>query len=85
MERPISQVSSSDDADRPKAGQSMTTKPPWQRLLWKKQPYPDNYVPDSFLDGLRTNCESQVARKKAFKERDSSSFVQGVDVLEGFD
>lgn len=31
---------------------------PWEKLLWRKQPYPDNYVPDSFLDQLRTNSTS---------------------------
>jgi hypothetical protein len=70
MEGPISEGSSSDDADRPK-GQSMTTKPPWQRLLWKKQPYPDNYVPDSFLDGLRTNCESRKLRGREPSKRET--------------
>lgn len=27
----------------------------WQRVLWKRQPYPDNYVPQSFLSDLRRN------------------------------
>ncbi|KDN51410.1 phosphatidylinositol N-acetylglucosaminyltransferase, partial [Tilletiaria anomala UBC 951] len=27
----------------------------WEKVLWKKQPYPDNYVPDSFLSALQTN------------------------------
>ncbi|KAI0312626.1 phosphatidylinositol N-acetylglucosaminyltransferase [Amylostereum chailletii] len=27
----------------------------WQRLLWEQQPYPDNYVPRSFLSSLSTN------------------------------
>ncbi|KAK0558092.1 glycosylphosphatidylinositol anchor biosynthesis [Tilletia horrida] len=27
----------------------------WERLLWKKQPFPDNYVPPTFLDKLETN------------------------------
>lgn len=29
--------------------------PPWQKLLWKAQPYPDNHVDASFLSELRTN------------------------------
>ncbi|EIN13728.1 phosphatidylinositol N-acetylglucosaminyltransferase [Punctularia strigosozonata HHB-11173 SS5] len=27
----------------------------WERVLWKRQPYPDNYVPPSFLSELRKN------------------------------
>lgn len=27
----------------------------WQKILWKQQPFPDNYVPDSFLSSLRKN------------------------------
>jgi hypothetical protein len=26
--------------------------PPWERVLWKPQPYEDNYVPRSFLESL---------------------------------
>ncbi|OCB84632.1 phosphatidylinositol N-acetylglucosaminyltransferase [Sanghuangporus baumii] len=28
----------------------------WEKVLWKKQPYPDNYIPDSFLSSLRRNA-----------------------------
>lgn len=28
----------------------------WERVLWKKKPYPDNYVPRTrFLEFLKTN------------------------------
>ncbi|OSD03446.1 phosphatidylinositol N-acetylglucosaminyltransferase [Trametes coccinea BRFM310] len=27
----------------------------WERVLWKKKPYPDNYVPRSFLSSLSKN------------------------------
>ncbi|KZW04386.1 phosphatidylinositol N-acetylglucosaminyltransferase [Exidia glandulosa HHB12029] len=27
----------------------------WEKVLWRTQPFPDNYVPDSFLDKLRKN------------------------------
>lgn len=30
-------------------------KPPWKNGLYKRQPYADNYVPDSFLEKLVTN------------------------------
>lgn len=29
----------------------------WERVLWKKKPYPDNYVPRSFLASLSRNRE----------------------------
>ena len=32
--------------------------PPWERVLWKPQPYEDNYVPRSFLDSLVTPLPS---------------------------
>lgn len=32
-------------------------KPPWKNGLYKRQPYADNYVPDSFLEKLVTNGE----------------------------
>ncbi|CAO3612566.1 unnamed protein product [Cunninghamella echinulata] len=30
-------------------------KPPWRKLLWVKQDYPDNYVDGTFLDELQKN------------------------------
>ncbi|KAI7895209.1 phosphatidylinositol N-acetylglucosaminyltransferase subunit C [Mucor mucedo] len=32
-----------------------TNNPPWQKLLWVKQNYPDNYVDNTFLDELQRN------------------------------
>ncbi|OBZ83125.1 Phosphatidylinositol N-acetylglucosaminyltransferase GPI2 subunit [Choanephora cucurbitarum] len=32
-----------------------THNPPWQKLLWVKQNYPDNYVDDTFLEELQKN------------------------------
>lgn len=29
--------------------------PPWQKLLWVRQNYPDNYVDETFLDELQRN------------------------------
>ncbi|KAF8591843.1 phosphatidylinositol N-acetylglucosaminyltransferase [Ramaria rubella] len=37
----------------------MSSSEPWQRVLWKRQPYPDNYVPPSFLSDLRRNTNFQ--------------------------
>ena len=31
-------------------------KPAWERVLWKKLPYDDNYVDASFLESLVTNA-----------------------------
>lgn len=31
--------------------------PPWKNVLYERQPYADNFVPDSFLEKLVTNCE----------------------------
>lgn len=28
----------------------------WERVLWKKKPYPDNYVPETFLSSLSKNA-----------------------------
>ncbi|CAN0079611.1 unnamed protein product [Pylaiella littoralis] len=36
------------DGDRPRS--------PWQNVLYKRQPYADNHVPDSFLEKLVTNA-----------------------------
>ncbi|KAF8516174.1 phosphatidylinositol N-acetylglucosaminyltransferase [Hysterangium stoloniferum] len=33
----------------------MSESEPWQRVLWKRQAYPDNHVPSSFLSDLRRN------------------------------
>ncbi|KAI9268739.1 phosphatidylinositol N-acetylglucosaminyltransferase subunit C [Sporodiniella umbellata] len=33
--------------------------PPWQKLLWVKQNYPDNYVDNTFLDELQRNVNVQ--------------------------
>ncbi|KAI8988785.1 phosphatidylinositol N-acetylglucosaminyltransferase subunit C [Pilobolus umbonatus] len=32
-----------------------SNNPPWQKLLWVKQNYPDNYVDGTFLDELQRN------------------------------
>ena len=32
--------------------------PPWEKVLWKKQPYPDNYTPHTFLSALQMNSEA---------------------------
>jgi phosphatidylinositol glycan class C protein len=42
--------------------------PPWQKLLWVKQNYPDNYVDSTFLDELQRNGEPFKKKKKHFKQ-----------------
>ncbi|CAE6423134.1 unnamed protein product [Rhizoctonia solani] len=34
---------------------SPTTSDEWQKILWKKQPFPDNHLPPSFLSSLQRN------------------------------
>lgn len=34
-------------------------RPPWQKVLYLRQPYEDNYVGESFLDSLRLNAHVQ--------------------------
>ena len=34
---------------------SPTTKQPWRKVLYEKQPYPDNFVDASFLEELKKN------------------------------
>lgn len=36
---------------------SPDVKPPWEKVLWKPQPYPDNYIPPDFLSSLRRNSK----------------------------
>lgn len=36
-------------------GNDERPRPPWQNVLYKRQPYADNHVPDSFLEKLVTN------------------------------
>ncbi|KAL9940836.1 hypothetical protein V8E36_000324 [Tilletia maclaganii] len=50
-------ASSRADADGVEVSDtSAATTKQWERLLWKRQPFPDNYVPPSFLDKLQTNA-----------------------------
>lgn len=30
----------------------------WEKILWRRPPFPDNYVPDSFLKELQDLRES---------------------------
>lgn len=41
------------------AGGQRGERPPWKNGLYKRQPYADNYVPESFLEKLVTNCEQR--------------------------
>lgn len=37
-----------------------TNNPPWQKLLWVKQNYPDNYVDSTFLEELQRNGKDTI-------------------------
>jgi hypothetical protein len=47
---------------------SSPNNPPWQKLLWVKQNYPDNYVDSTFLDELQRNGKKR-ARSPLFFHR----------------
>lgn len=54
-------VGSASSAERRAAGQGgrpvEDERPAWKNVLYERQPYADNFVPDSFLEKLVTNCE----------------------------
>ncbi|AOW01683.1 phosphatidylinositol N-acetylglucosaminyltransferase subunit C [Yarrowia lipolytica] len=52
---PLTEESGFDDPDAVFPDCQPTTRPPWKKLLWVKQDYPDNYVDSSFLSQLRRN------------------------------
>lgn len=38
--------------------------PPFAKVLWRKQPYPDNYNDESFLEHLKQNCGSAMLAER---------------------
>jgi phosphatidylinositol glycan class C protein len=40
----------------------------WQQVLWREQPFPDNYVPPSFLSSLQRNREHGILRRKTWSD-----------------
>jgi hypothetical protein len=49
-----SAATSNFDGDH-QSGPQQPTKVQWERVLYKKQPFPDNHTDEQFLDQLRTN------------------------------
>ncbi|KAG9009794.1 hypothetical protein FRB94_013592 [Tulasnella sp. JGI-2019a] len=39
----------------PQIAEADESEPRWEKILWKKQPFPDDYIPPSFLSSLRRN------------------------------
>ena len=39
-------------------GQADATRPPWRKILWEQQPYPDNYVDQTFLASVLTYTDT---------------------------
>uniref|UniRef100_A0A383WEY0 Phosphatidylinositol N-acetylglucosaminyltransferase subunit C n=1 Tax=Tetradesmus obliquus TaxID=3088 RepID=A0A383WEY0_TETOB len=60
--------------------------PPWEKVLWRKQPYPDNYVDDSFLQHMVVNADVpqrdfwQVALGSAAVSQQLATVVAAVSV-----
>lgn len=57
--RPVQKRPSSVEAeDLGSVGKQKEGQPqPWRRILWARQPYPDNYVSPDFLSSLRSGSE----------------------------
>ncbi|KAF5102709.1 hypothetical protein D0Z00_000201 [Geotrichum galactomycetum] len=51
--------------------------PRWRKLLWVRQPYPDNYVDDTFLSQLKQNSHVQPYTLGALS-RDSCGILEHV-------
>lgn len=45
-------------ADVPAAPAAAPPKPPWRKILWEEQPYPDNYVDHTFLASVLTYTDT---------------------------
>jgi hypothetical protein len=46
-----------------------TSQVTWEKILWRKQPFPDNYVPPTFLSelgALRTSSSSLFSEPSVF-------------------
>ena len=58
-----------------------TNNPPWQKLLWVKQNYPDNYVDGTFLEELQRNGKDTtiiVANKQKKKKTNQETNIVNV-------
>lgn len=54
----------------------------WERVLWKKQPYPDNYIPpESFLASLERNRKFSGEKKAPSLILSLFSQLQAVYIL----
>lgn len=51
--------------DIPADFMTSTTQGQWEKVLWREQPYPDNYVDSKFLESLVVNAS--VAKRSYWK------------------
>ena len=54
----------------------------WERVLWKKKPYPDNYVPRSFLASLSRNREYAACGVLPLESREFESLLVSLPGLQ---
>ena len=64
-------------ARRRNRGDDERPRPPWQNVLYKRQPYADNHVPDSFLEKLVTNGECLCERRQTTARWNNQSWPFG--------
>jgi len=53
---PLPAATSTSDATRATAPNDASARPPWRRILYESQPYPDSHTDESFLSQLVTNA-----------------------------
>ena len=58
-------------------------RPPWRKILWEQQPYPDNYVDQTFLASVLTYTETRRSTIAGGPGRPGSMIMVPVGHVEG--